>query len=98
MSTRREKSKPQKPQLNKQLESQEFPVSVHEKETDAVADKLSDFCFHVAELIIGGVILAGLMNQDLDYMMLSILGFLAVILFVLMGIYFAKNTYKKQKK
>ena len=55
-----------------------------------MTDKLSDFCFHVAELIIGGVILAGLMNQELDYTLLALLGFFAVILFVLMGIYFAK--------
>ena len=95
MTKRREKSKPQNT-LNKQLEQMETTTAKPVSNTDAVADKLSDFCFHVAELIIGGVILAGLMNQDIDYMMLATLGFLAVILFVLMGIFFAKNSNKSR--
>ena len=96
MSKRREKNKPQNT-LNSQLEQMETKTTKPVvSNTDAVADKLSDFCFHVAELIIGGVILAGLMNQDIDYMMLATLGFLAVILFVLMGIFFAKNSNKSR--
>ena len=74
MSKRREKNKPQNT-LNSQLEQMETKTTKPVSNTDAVADKLSDFCFHVAELIIGGVILAGLMNQDIDYMMLATLGF-----------------------
>jgi len=87
MGTRREKSKPQRAVLDKQLEE---VATKTVKAPNLVTDKLSDFCFHVAELIIGGVILAGLMNQELDYTLLALLGFFAVILFVLMGIYFAK--------
>ena len=40
-----------------------------------------------AYLIIGGVILAGLMKQAIDYLILSIVGGITVVLFLLFGIW-----------
>ena len=43
-----------------------------DKKEHPIAKKLGDFFIDVAKLIIGGVILAGLMKQDIDYLILSI--------------------------
>ncbi len=90
MSTRREKNKPQNT-LNKQLELPE----VKEKEKNEVASKMGDFCLDVAKLIIGGVLLAGLVNQEIEYWPLAISGFTAVIVFVISGIYLIRKSNKK---
>ena len=90
MTTRREKNKP-KSTTNHQQEQPE--VKVKEK-NDEVASKMGDFCLDVAKLIIGGVLLAGLMNQDLEYWPLAISGFVAVLIFVVMGIYLIRKSKK----
>lgn len=90
MSTRREKNKP-KPTLNKQLEQPE----VREKEKNEVASKMGDFCLDVAKLVIGGVLLAGLMNQDIEYWPLALSGLVAVLVFVVSGIYLIRKSNKK---
>lgn len=90
MSTRREKNKPQNT-LNKQLELPE----VKEKEKNEVVSKMGDFCLDVAKLIIGGVLLAGLVNQEIEYWPLAISGFTAVIVFVISGIYLIRKSNKK---
>ena len=43
------------------------------------------FCLDIAKLVFGGVILAGLMKQDLDYYLLFILGLLVVGIFCIYG-------------
>lgn len=83
MNARREKYKQQQAQLNKQLE----PVAVKAKKEHPVAKKMGDFFIDVAKLIIGGVILAGLMKQDIDYWSLVIGGAIAIVLFILLGMY-----------
>lgn len=89
MSKRREKNKPQ-PTLNKQLESSAPTLS---KKEDKVPEKMGDFCLDVAKLVIGGVLLAGLMNQDIDYWPLALSGLAAVLVFVIIGI----NLIRKSK-
>ena len=65
-----------------------MPVAVQaEKKEHPIAKKLGDFFVNVSKLIIGGVILAGLMKQDIDYLILSIVGGITVILFLSFGIW-----------
>ena len=83
MSTRRERAKAQNAQ-----QSRPMPVAVQaEKKEHPIAKKLGDFFVDVSKLIIGGVILAGLMKQDIDYLILSIVGGITVILFLSFGIW-----------
>ena len=59
MSTKRKKDKTRVPLLDDSMKKLTPLKSTDNVRTGrVVADKLSDFCFHVAELIIGGVILA----------------------------------------
>jgi len=44
-----------------------------------VLKKLGDFFFDVAKLIFGGVVLAGLMKQDIDYWLLASTGMVSVV-------------------
>ena len=89
MSKRREKNKPQKAPSH-QLEQ---PIVKEEKKNE-VAAKMGDFCLDVAKLVIGGVLLAGLMNQDIDYWPLALSGLAAVLVFVFGGIYLIKKSNK----
>ena len=73
MVARREKAKSHN-QLNQQLAAQEEQKRVMEKETQKkksrreMAKKLGDFFVDVAKLIVGGVVLGGLMKQDIDFL------------------------------
>ena len=60
-----------------------------------IAKKMGDFFIDVAKLIIGGVILAGLMKQDIDYAFLTLCAFGAVSAFVGLGIYLIKVSNSK---
>ena len=51
-----------------------------------VIKKLGNFCIDVAKLIVGGVILSGLMKQDLDFGVLIISGVFSVVGFLTTGI------------
>ena len=83
MSSRRERAKAQNAQ-----QSRPMPVAVQaEKKEHPIAKKLGDFFVDVSKLIIGGVILAGLMKQDIDYLILSIVGGITVIFFLSFGIW-----------
>jgi hypothetical protein len=86
MSTRRERAKAQNAQQSK-LEGSASIVRTVKEQDHPVAKKLGDFFIDISKLIIGGVILAGLMKQDIDYLMLSIVGGVVVVLFLLFGIW-----------
>lgn len=43
------------------------------------------FCLDIAKLVFGGVILAGLMKQDIDFLTLFLVGFGVVIIFAVLG-------------
>ena len=83
MSTRRERAKAQTAQQSKALDLEVVrPVDKH-----PIAKKMGDFFIDVAKLIIGGVILAGLMKQDIDYQFLFWLSILVVSIFITFGMY-----------
>ena len=71
------------------------PVTAKKKDRHPIAKKMGDFCIDVAKLIIGGVILAGLMKQDIDYLLLTAVGTIVVALFVLLGIYLISFSSKE---
>ncbi|MBQ1772776.1 MAG: hypothetical protein IIZ97_00800 [Prevotella sp.] len=92
MNKRREKQKAQNT-LNSQLTTSDNRKE--NKQTNKVASKLGDFCFDVAKLIIGGVLLAGLMKQEINYWPLALSGFLAVTIFIICGIFFIRKSQKQ---
>ena len=83
MSTRRERVKAHNSQQGKLA-----TVTIASKKNEhPIAKKMGDFFIDVAKLIIGGVILAGLMKQGIDYLLLFWLGMTIVFVFVAFGIY-----------
>lgn len=86
MTTRRERAKVQKTQ---QDSITTVAVAKTGKE-HPIAKKMGDFFIDVAKLVIGGVILAGLMKQDIDYALLALCALGAVSAFVGLGIYLIK--------
>ena len=45
------------------------------------------FCLDLAKLIFGGVVLAGIMKQDMDIIPLFAVGLIVVLIFVISGLY-----------
>ena len=82
MTTKRKESKPQKPSGNK-------PEAVVENEkpqnNHSIAFEAGKFCLDIAKLVFGGVILAGIMQQDIEFNPLFITGLGVVLLFVAFG-------------
>ena len=86
MSTRRERAKAHSAQQSKQeAVAVVKPVGEH-----PIAKKMGDFFIDVAKLVIGGVILAGLMKQDIDYAFLALCALGAVSAFIGLGVYLIK--------
>lgn len=104
MTTRREKSKPQKPQND--IQQQEVKVERRErrpeikkvrreqrpKEDQSIALDAGRFCLDIAKLVFGGVILAGIMQQGIEFNSLFITGLGVVLLFVVFGFYLIKKS------
>ena len=93
MTTRREKSKPQKPQLNKQLGA----ANTEQKEEQGIAFEAGKFCLDIAKLVFGGVILAGIMQQGIEFNSLFLTGLGVVLLFVAFGFYLIKKSKKYRR-
>ena len=92
MSTKRERAKTHSAQ-----QSSTFVVRADAVANEhPIAKKLGDFFIDLAKLIIGGVILAGLMKQDIDYLVLSIVGGVIVALSLLFGIWLINYANKKR--
>ena len=84
MTTRREKSKPQKPQLNKQLEAaqaEEPKVKVNQRQ-----EKFADFMIDVAKYVLTGVIITSLFNDLQDRVMLYAVGLFIVVIALWIGL------------
>ena len=97
MTTRREKSKPQKPQINKQLEAANATTEPKEKEGQGIALEAGKFCLDIAKLVFGGVILAGIMQQGIEFNSLFITGLGVVLLFVVFGFYLIKKSKRNRR-
>ena len=95
MSTRRERAKVPTVMLNKQLESRQAEESVR-KEDHSIAFEAGKFCLDIAKLVFGGVILAGIMQQGIEFNSLFLTGLGVVLLFVVFGFYLIKKSNKKK--
>ena len=93
MTTRREKSKPQKPQINKQLEAaqvEEPKVKVNHRQ-----EKFADFLIDVAKYVFTGVIITSLFNDVTDKTMLYLTGMFIVVSALALGL---RLTNKRMEK
>jgi len=105
MTTRREKSKPQKPQLRSAQEdaslAKEKQSEVIQKEKpeedQSIALEAGKFCLDIAKLVFGGVILAGIMQQGIEFNSLFLTGLGVVLLFVAFGFYLIKKSKKHRR-
>jgi len=83
MTTRREKSKPQKPQLNSQLEmmqEQKIP-KVNQRQ-----EKLANFLIDIAKYVFTGVIITSLFNYVSDKTLLYVVGMFIVVMSLTIGL------------
>ena len=93
MSTRRERAKAPTAQLNKQLEAlEQMPMENH-----SIAFEAGKFCLDIAKLVFGGVILAGIMQQGIEFNSLFLTGLGVVLLFVAFGFYLIKKSKKNRR-
>ena len=84
MTTRREKSKPQKPQINKQLDAantEEPKIQVNQRK-----EKLANFMIDVAKYVFTGVIITSLFNDVTDKTMLYFSGMFIVVITLWVGL------------
>ena len=83
-----DKTKSQKPQISKQLE-----VAVERlKKDQGIALEAGKFCLDIAKLVFGGVILAGIMQQGIEFNSLFLTGLAVVLIFVTFGFYLIKKS------
>ena len=97
MTVRREKAKAQKPQLNKQLEAIEAMEPTEQKQEQSIAFEAGKFCLDIAKLVFGGVILAGIMQQGIEFNSLFLTGLSVVLLFVVFGFYLIRRSKKYRR-
>ena len=90
MTARREKAKPQ---IRKQSDA--TPESV-EKENHSVSLEACKFCLDIAKLVFGGVILAGIMQQGIEFNSLFFSGLGVVLLFFVFCLYLIKKSKTKK--
>lgn len=83
MTTRREKSKPQKPQLNKQLEATEEPPKLVVNQRK---EKFADFLIDVAKYVFTGVVITSLFNDMTDKTILYFAGMFIVLISLTVGL------------
>ena len=75
------------------------------KEKQKQADESSDillleggkFCLDVAKLVFAGVILAGIMKNDTNSLILFTIGIIVVVFFIIYGFYLIKHSKKKRR-
>ena len=56
------------------------------------------FCFDVVKLIIGGVILAGIMQESINKVLLYGAGFFFIVLFLVIGVWLIILLKRRRKK
>ena len=66
-------------------------------ESQSIAFEAGKFCLDIAKLVFGGVILAGIMQQGIEFTSLFLTGLGVVLLFVAFGFYLIKNSKKNRR-
>ena len=72
----------------------EKKVKNSENSPSNVVGEAGKFCLDIAKLVFGGVILAGLMKQDIEYVSLFLIGLGVVILFAFWGFWLIAKSKK----
>ena len=92
MTTRREKSKPQKPQINKQLEAAKEPSKpmVNQRK-----EKFADFLIDVAKYVLTGVVITSLFDDVTDKTTIYLIGIGVVCSTLLLGLSLTSKTKDK---
>ena len=91
MTTRREKSKPQKPQLNKQLEATEEPPKP--KDSGTWKENLGRYLIDISKYVVTGVIIASTFKDMYDQFVLYIIS--AILAFVTLVVGLVLTNKKK---
>ena len=89
MTTRREKAKPQKPQLNKQLEAVQEPPKLMVNQRK---EKFANFLIDVAKYVLTGVVITSLFNDVTDKTTIYLIGIAVVCLTLLLGLSLTSKT------
>ena len=93
MTTRREKSKPQKPELNKQLETlaaEEPKVKVNQRQ-----EKFANYLIDVSKYVLTGVVITSLFNDVTDKTTIYLVGLCVVCTTLMLGL---RLTNKRKDK
>ena len=85
MTTRRERAKSQKPQMNKQLVAADIEQKP-QQEVNQRQEKLADFLIDVAKYVFTGVIITSLFNDMSDRTALYALGMFIVVVTLTIGL------------
>lgn len=62
-------------------------MKLNEEQQKALFEEGYKFCFDVVKLILGGVILAGIMQEDINKVVLYGTGFFFIVLLLVIGIW-----------
>ena len=92
MTTRREKSKPQKPQINKQLEAAQTELK---PQVNQRKEKFADFLIDVSKYVLTGVVITSLFNDVTDKTTIYLVGLAVVCLTLLLGLSLTSKTKEK---
>lgn len=91
MTTRREKSKPQKPQLNRQLEVEEVkPVMIN-----TWMENLGKYLLDISKYVTTGVVISSLFKDVMDSFTIYIVGTIVAVSTLIVGLVL---TNKKKRK
>ena len=93
MTARREKSKPQKPQQNKQLEAVEVkPVMV-----DTWMENLGKYLLDISKYVTTGVVISSLFKDVSDSSSIYIIGTIVAVSTLIVGLVLTNKKKKKEE-
>lgn len=93
MTTRREKAKPQKPQMNKQLEAantEEPKPQVNQRK-----EKLANYLIDVSKYVLTGVVITSIFNDVSDRTIIYLFGLGVVCLTLILGLLLTSKRKEK---
>lgn len=94
MTTRREKSKPQKPQMNKQLEAMNAETESKQKAGGTWKENLGKYLIDISKYVVTGVLIASLFKDIDDKTLIYILSSIVALIALIVGLVL---TNKKKK-
>ena len=93
MATRREKSKPQKPQLNKQLEAVEQKPQME----NTWMENLGKYLLDISKYVTTGVVIASLFKDMDDSSSIYIVGTVVAVATLIVGLVLTNKKRKKEE-